>query len=52
MPAPQDDWTARLYQKHGLGENPSLEQIKPIALGLIGSPSTFPRVAQRDYHLA
>ncbi len=35
---PQDKWTAQLYEKHGLGEAPTLEQIEPIATTLLGNP--------------
>lgn len=37
---PKDNWAARLYQKYGLGENPSLKEIEPIATKLLGNVST------------
>ena len=37
---PQDEWTGRLYEKHSLGESPSLEEIEPIAKELLSSPLT------------
>lgn len=35
-----DGWTAKLYEKHGLGETPSLEKIEPVATRLLSNPLT------------
>ncbi len=37
---PMDEWTGRLYEKHGLGETPSLEKIEPVATELLSNPLT------------
>jgi hypothetical protein len=37
---PLDEWTGRLYEKHGLGESPSLEKIEPVATELLSNPLT------------
>lgn len=31
---PRDEWAASLFEKHGLSETPSLEEIEPIAKSL------------------
>ncbi len=37
---PQDEWTARQYEKYGLGATPSLEEIEAKATELLSSPLT------------
>lgn len=37
---PQDEWTARLYQRHGFGANPSLEEVEAKATELLSNPLT------------
>lgn len=37
---PQDEWTARQYEKYGLGTTPSLEEIEPKATELLSNPLT------------
>jgi len=37
---PQDEWTARQYEKYGLGATPSLEEIEATATELLSSPLT------------
>lgn len=34
----QDSYTSELWQKHGLGNTPSLRAIEPIATQLLSSP--------------
>jgi len=38
--SPQDNWAARLYQEHDLGQTPSQADIEPVATELLGSPLT------------
>ena len=38
---PQDEWTAKLYEKYELEATPSLEKIEPVATKLLGNPLTF-----------
>lgn len=38
---PHDKWAAQLYEKHDLGEAPSLADIEPIANSLLGDPQTM-----------
>lgn len=37
---PKDDWAARLYQEHGLGPTPSLEEIESTATRLLSDIRT------------
>lgn len=37
---PRENWVAQLYQQYGLGVNPSLENIEPIATPLLDSIRT------------
>jgi hypothetical protein len=37
---PQGRWVAGLFEKHGLGETPSLADIEPVAKGLWEDPRT------------
>ncbi len=39
---PRDEISARLYEKHGLGESPSLKTIEPVATELLEKlPTAF-----------
>jgi hypothetical protein len=38
---PKDDYAATLYQKFGLGQTPSLEDMEPIATRLLDDPTTI-----------
>ncbi len=37
---PRDEWVARQYVKYGLGVDPSLERIEPVATELLANLST------------
>ena len=37
---PKDAWVKDLYEKHNLGKTPSLAKIEPVALKLLGNPTT------------
>lgn len=37
----QDEYTARLWRKHGLGEHPSFAEMEPVAQRLMGDFRTF-----------
>jgi hypothetical protein len=37
---PHDEWTAKQYEKHGLGETPSLKEIEPKATELLSNLQT------------
>ncbi len=40
-PITPDEYVAGLYQEYGLGDNPSLDEIQPIATQLLSSNDTL-----------
>jgi hypothetical protein len=44
--APQDEWTARLYERHGLPEEPSARDIEPVAKKLWEDPDSRREAAE------
>ena len=37
---PRDGWVAHLFEKHGLPESPSLQEIEPVAKALLADIAT------------